>query len=322
LKNAAYFIMKIDDDLNKELETDAKELAVQEEDDDIIEFSEKLPGKINSPEQERNNRIINSSVAYMASLATVYISFFLITSLIAKQQKLFYKLFFFKVEFTQNYTLWEIPPVLKTFSAGPIFCVVMGTIALIVQKFYRKRPGILKLFWLWLGINYLNFFCAQMILMPIKANSQGINASYLGIVADYMYFEDFGKMIFSVIAAILLVFIGSIVAKPFIQLTNSTQNIHKNENKLIYLFQTVFLPWLICSAVSLIYFSDGSFILNLALVLTMFMIVISIFINAMKSRMIMIYKMPETGEIENKFLIVLSSVLIFMKIFLNNGIRF
>jgi hypothetical protein len=198
----------------------------------------------------------------------------------------------------------------------------MGTIALIVQKFYRKRPGILKLFWLWLGVNYLNFFCAQMILMPIKANSQGINASYLGIVADYMYFEDFGKMIFSVIAAIILVFIGSIVAKPFIQLTNSTQNIHKNENKLIYLFQMVFIPWLICSAVSLIYFSDGSFILNLTLVLTMFMVIISIFINAMKSRMIMIYKMPETGEIENKFLIVLSSVLIFMKIFLNNGIRF
>jgi hypothetical protein len=112
------------------------------------------------------------------------------------------------------------------------------------------------------------------------------------------------------------------VAKPFIQLTNSTQNIHKNENKLIYLFQTVFLPWLICSGVSLIYFSDGSFILNLALVLTMFMVIISIFINAMKNRMIMIYKMPETGEIENKFLIVLSSVLIFMKIFLNNGIRF
>ena len=42
----------------------------------------------------------------------------------------------------------------------------------------------------------------------------------------------------------------------------------------------------------------------------------------MKNKMIMIYKMPETGQIENKFLIVLSSILILMKIFLNNGIRF
>jgi len=38
--------------------------------------------------------------------------------------------------------------------------------------------------------------------------------------------------------------------------------------------------------------------------------------------MIMIYRLPETGQIENKFLIILSSVLILMKIFLNNGVRF
>lgn len=290
--------------------------------DDIIDFTEKLPGKINSEEQERNNRIINSSVAYMASFAIVYVSFFIVTSLFAKRHNLFYKLFFFKVEFTQNYSLWEIEPVIKTFSAGPIYCLIGGIAGLIVQRLYRKRPGILKLFWLWLGIHFFNFFAAQMILMPIKANSQGINASYLGIVADYMYFDDFVKLIFSVIASIILVFIGSIVSKSFVQITNSTQHIHKNENRLLYLFQIVFLPWLICSGVTMIYFGDGSFILNLATVTTMFIVVISIFINAMKNKMIMIYKMPETGQIENKFLIVLSSVLIFMKIFLNNGVRF
>jgi hypothetical protein len=124
------------------------------------------------------------------------------------------------------------------------------------------------------------------------------------------------------VASIILIFIGSLVAKSFVQITNSTQHIHKNENRLLYLFQIVFLPWLICSGVTMIYFGDGSFILNLASVTTMFIVVISIFINAMKNKMIMIYKMPETGEIENKFLIVLSSVLILMKIFLNNGVRF
>ena len=290
--------------------------------DEIIDFTEKLPGKVNSEEQERNNRIINSSVAYMASFAIVYVSFFFVTSLFAKRHNLFYKLFFFKVEFTQNYSLWEIEPVIKTFSSGPIFCLIGGIVGLVVQRFYRKRPGILKLFWLWMGIHFINFFATQMILMPIKANSQGINASYLGIVADYMYFDDFVKMIFSVVASIILIFIGSLVAKSFVQITNSTQHIHKNENRLLYLFQIVFLPWLICSGVTMIYFGDGSFILNLASVTTMFIVVISIFINAMKNKMIMIYKMPETGEIENKFLIVLSSVLILMKIFLNNGVRF
>ncbi len=291
--------------------------------DRVIDFTEKLPGREGTFEQERNNRIINSAVAYMAAFAIAYVSFNVITSLFAKRYNLFYKLFFFKVEFTQNYDLWTIETVRKTFIAGPVFCLVAGIVALIIQKLYRKRPGILKTFWLWLGVHYLNFFCTQLVLMPIKnTGSQGINASYLGVVADYMYWEDFAKLIASIIATMSLIIIGSITAKPFIQITNSTQHVFKNENRIIYLFQTVLLPYLICSGVSLIYFSDGSFILNLGLVFTMFVIVVSIFINAMKNRMIMIYRLPENGMIENKFLIILASSLILMKIFLNNGIMF
>ncbi|MEX1187838.1 MAG: hypothetical protein WED33_01170 [Bacteroidia bacterium] len=288
-----------------------------------LDFTEKISNRHGIGEQERNNRIINSAIAYLAAFTITYVSFNLVTALFAKRYHLFYKLFFFKVDFTQNYDLWTIDSVLKTFIAGPVFCLLAGTIALIVQKLYRKRPGIQKTFWLWLGIHYFNLFCAQVVLMPIKnTGSQGINASFLGIVADYLYWEDFSKLIASILATLLLIFIGSLVAKPFIQITNSTLHVVKNENKIVYLFQTVLLPYIIGSAISLVYFSDGSFILNLALVFCLFVIIVSIFINALKNRMIMIYRLPETGLIENRFLIILASVLILMKIFLNNGIMF
>jgi hypothetical protein len=289
----------------------------------LLDFTEKLPSREAAVEQERNNRIINSAVAYMAAFTIVYVSFNVITSLFAKRHHLFYKLFFFKVEFTQNYDMYTNEAVLNTFTWPPFLCLLFGVSALIIQKLYRKRPGILKTFWLWLGIHFLNFFCTQLVLMPIKnTGSQGINASFLGVVADYMYWEDFAKIIASIIATMALIFIGAITAKPLIQITNSTQHVFKNENRIVYLFQTVLLPYLICSGVVLIYFSDGSFILNLGLVFTMFVIVVSIFINAMKNKMIMIYRLPETGMIENKFLIILASTLILMKIFLNNGIMF
>lgn len=287
------------------------------------DLTEKLSSRQNAGEQERNNRIINSTIAFLASLTVVYVSFNLVTALFAKRYNLFYKLFFFKVDFTQNYDLWTIEPVIKTFIAGPVFCLIGGGLSLVIQKLYRKRPGILKLFWLWMGVHYLNFFCAEMALMPIKnTGSQGINASFLGIVADYMYWEDFSKLIASIIASLALIFIGSLVSKPFIQITNSAQHISKNENRIIYLFQTLFLPYIIGSAIFLIYFSDGSFILNLALIFCLFVIIVSVFINSLKSRLIMIYRLPETGLIENKFLIVLAASLILMKLFLNNGITF
>lgn len=288
-----------------------------------LDFTERISSRGNAGEQERNNRIINSAIAYLAAFAIVYVSFNIVTALFAKRYQLFYKLFFFKVEFTQNYDLWTIEAVLKTFISGPVFCLIAGVLALFIQKFYRKRPGILKLFWLWLGVHFLNFFCAQMVLMPIKnTGSQGINASYLGIVADYMYWEDFSKLIASIIASLVLILIGSVVSKPFVQITNSTQHVSKNENRIIYLFQTVFLPYVMGSAITLVYFSDGSFILNLALVFSLFVVIVSVFINALKNRMIMIYKLPETGLIENRFLIGLATVLILMKLLLNNGIMF
>ena len=288
-----------------------------------LDFTEKISSRHGSGEQERNNRIINSTIAYLAAFTISYVSFNIVTALFAKRYNLFYKLFFFKVDFTQNYDLWTIESVLKTFIAGPVFCLLAGTVALIIQKLYRKRPGIQKTFWLWLGVHYLNFFCAEMVLMPIKnTGSQGINASFLGIVADYLYWEDFSKLIASIIATLLLIALGSIVSKSFIQITNSTQHVTKNENKIVYLFQTVLLPYIIGSSIALVYFSDGSFILNLALVFCLFVVIVSIFINSLKSRMIMIYRLPETGLIENKFLIGLASALILMKILLNNGIMF
>jgi len=291
--------------------------------DRLLDFTEKLSTRGDSTEQERNNRIINSVIAYLAAFTIVYVSFNVVTALFAKRYQLFYKLFFFKVDFTQNYDLWTIESVLKTFISGPVFCLIGGVIALMIQKLYRKRPGILKVFWLWLGIHFLNFFCAQLVLMPIKnTGSQGINASHLGIVADYLFWEDFSKLIASILATLVLLLIGSLAAKPFIQVTNSTQNIFKNESRIIYLFQTVLLPYLIGSAITIVYFSDGSFILNLALIFCLFVVIVSIFINAMKSKMIMIYRLPESGLIENKFLIVLASALILMKILLNNGIMF
>jgi len=288
----------------------------------ILDFTEKLPTRVLTGEQERNNRIINSTIAFLASYTIVYVSFQFVTALFAKRYNLFYKLFFFKVEYNQNWDYWQIEPVLKTFLAGPVFCLIAGIICFVIQNAVRKKPGIIKFFWLWLGVNYLNFVGTQVVLLPIKSGSENIHASNLGVVSTYLFWDDFTKIIFSIIASLLMIFVGFLASKPFIQTSNSTSFVYKNENKVVYLFHIVFLPYIIGSGITLVYFSDGYFILNITIILTLFITVISIFINSLKSRMIMIYRFPETNGIENRFLIFLASALILMKIFFNNGISF
>ena len=295
-----------------------------EDRDQIIEFTEKLHDKPELTSNERTNRIVNSTVAFVASYAIIYILFYFITAIYAKRNLLLVKFFFFKVEYTSDYNVWLQDPVVKTFIAGPIACLIIGVLALVVQKFFKKRPGIMKLFLLWLGINGLNFFLTQMALLPIKNVGKADKyASHIGVVFDYMYWQnDLVKLVFSILSLIALIIIGGLVAKPFVQITNTTKHVYKSESRFVYLFQMVFLPYLIGSAVNLIYFADGEFILNITSIFTLFIIIVSIFINALGNRMIMIYRFPDKSEIENKFLVILSSVLILIKVFFNNGISF
>jgi len=287
-----------------------------------LDFTEKLSDKSFSEKVERNNRIINSAIAYLAAYSITYVFFQVITAVFSRRYLLFHKLYFFKVEFTQNTELWTLDAVRKAFLYPSSLMVLLGIIALIIQRQTRKRPGIWKLFWLWLSIHSLNLFCSQMILMPIRDYSKGIIASYLGLLADYWYWEDYVKISFSVLACLIMILIGYLAAKPFIQITNSAKEINNNENRFIYLFQTVILPYLISSVVVMIFFSDGSFLFNLTTVLCMIVILISLFIEAMKNKAIMIYRLPENGLIENKFLVILVAGLIFLKIFMNNGVSF
>jgi hypothetical protein len=290
----------------------------------ILEFTEKLPGRDKADEQERNNRIINSTVSYLAAYVIVYVVFHFATALVAKRKFLLNKFYYFKVDFSQDYNLWQLEPVRWTFITGPLLCLGLGIVFIIMQRMFRKRPGITKLFLLWLGIHFFNFFCSELALLPIKnASASQKHASYLGIFFDYMFWNsDFLKIIFSIISFLILIVIGTLVAKPFIQLSNSTQYVYKSEKRFYFLVQMVLIPFAVGSIISLVYFADGMFILNLTTVFTMFVIIVSLFINGLKNRMIMIYRLPETGLIDNKFLIILAGALILMKVFFSDGIRF
>ncbi|MBX7202504.1 MAG: hypothetical protein IT240_09285 [Bacteroidia bacterium] len=290
----------------------------------ILEFTEKLPGKEQSNDQERNSRIVNSAISYLAAYVIVYVFFHLVTALVAKKQMLFNKFYYFKVDFSQDYNSWMLEPVRYTFLSGTLFCLALGFISLSIQRFYRKRPGMMKLFLLWLGIHSLNFFCTELALLPIKTSGESkMYVSYLRVFFDYMFWDSILLQISASIAAFLiLIVIGAVTAKNFIQLSNSTQHVYKAENRFYYLFQMVFIPFAAGSVISLVFFADAPFVLNITTVFTMFVIVVSLFINGLKNRMIMIYRLPETGQIDNKFLMVLVGALIILKIFLNDGIKF
>jgi hypothetical protein len=274
---------------------------------------------INSP--DRFSKIINSTMASILSYVLVILIFNFITAYFAKRYNLFRKLYYFKVEFTKNLDNWQLFPVRMTFSMGPLFLILLGIICFLIQRQFRKKPGTQKLIWLWMGVHFLNYFVANAILMPMTLRPQ--ETPHLAVFASYMRWEDFTKLTLSIISSLLLIVIGFIASKPFVQTSNTTQQIAKVENRIFYLFQVVFIPYLISSIFNFFLFAGNVRILNITSFISLGVIVLAIFIYGLRNRMIMVYKFPELNIIDRRLLITLIVLILLLKITpLNTGIQF
>jgi hypothetical protein len=230
-------------------------------------------------------------------------------------------LYYFKVEFAKNLDNWQLFPVRMTFSMGPLFLLLLGTICFILQRQVRKKPGIMKFFWLWMGIHFFNYFVANAILMPMTLRPQ--ETPHLAVFATYMRWDDFTKLTLSIVSSLLLILIGAVASKPFVQTSNSTTQVAKIENRAFYLFQVVFIPFILSSIVNYFLFIDNVKILNLTSLICLFVVVLSIFISGLRNRMIMVYRFPETAEINKRLLITLVILVLLFKISpLNRGLQF
>lgn len=274
---------------------------------------------VNSP--DRFSKIINSTIASILSYALVMLIFNLITAYFAKRYNLFRKLYYFKVEFTKNLDNWQLFPVRMTFSMGPLFLILLGIICFLLQRQFRKKPGTLKFVWLWMGIHFLNYFVANAILMPMTLRPQ--ETPHLAVFASYMRWEDFTKLTLSIISSLLLIVVGFLASKPFVQTSNTTQQIAKVDNRIFYLFQVVFIPYLISSLFNFFLFAGNVRILNITTFISLGVIVLAIFIYGLRNRMIMVYKFPEVNIIDRRLLITLIVLILLLKITpLNTGLQF
>jgi len=282
-----------------------------------MEYVEEAEVREISPEKERNNRIINAIAAYLISFVLITVFFYLITGFLAYKFYLHPKIYFFKIEFLSNFNEWTEERVIKTFSPAPIFYFLLGVALILLQRVYKKRPGIFKMVLLWFGIHALNTFIVHILLSPMELSTD-LNFT---MITSYLYWQDTSKLTMSVTSLTLIFLLGNIVAKPFVQLANTTQLIHKNESRFYFLFQVVFIPYLAGTLLSFFYFSGASSIIITTYAVTMFAVVFSIFIYAMKSKMIMVYRLPESVDINKKLLVGLILLLIFIKLSpLNTGI--
>jgi hypothetical protein len=282
-----------------------------------MEYVEEAEVRELSPEKERNNRIINACVAYLIAYVGLSVFFHFITGFLAYKFYLHPKLYYFKIEFLSNFEQWTIERVNKTFAPSLIIFTIIGVSMLLLQRTFKKRPGLFKMIMLWIGIHALNTVIVHVLLSPMEIKTS-LNMTML---TSYQFWDDQSKLTLSVFSLFFPFIIGNYVAKPFVQLANTTQLIHKNISRITYLFQIVVIPFLLGTLVQFIYFAGSESVFNAAYAITMFTTVFSIFIYALRNKMIMVYRLPESPDINNKLLVGLILFMVILKLSpLNTGL--
>ncbi len=182
---------------------------------------------------------VTSSIMFIMAYLFTYFLYQLATAFMAKAYHIPSVIYFFKTDFlVRSYSnLWTRNNVILVSSIGPIVSLVIGFILFRVFHYFRKRPGLTKLFFLWCTLHAFNMFFGAYIAGVITNKG-------FGLVMLWLFFQLLLNISFTFICIIMLVVIGSIASKHFLQTAYHSSMISES-NRTYFLIGQAFVPYII-----------------------------------------------------------------------------
>jgi len=120
-------------------------------------------------------------------------------------------------------------------AAGPLGCLVTGFFFFSLYHAFSRRPGLLKLFLLWLAIHGFNYFLAKWV-------SAFFIYSGFGVIAAWFYLSKKVQIFLSLLAIGPLFYLGVVISRHFLKMAiRRAMTSGKERHK--FLLQVAVLPW-------------------------------------------------------------------------------
>lgn len=194
--------------------------------------------------QEENRKsfkynVVTSSIMFIMAYFFTYFLYQLATAFMAKAYHIPSVIYFFKTDFLiRSYSnLWTRNNVILVSMIGPMVSLVIGFILFRVFHYFRKRPGLTKLFFLWCTLHAFNMFFGAYIAGVITNKG-------FGLVMLWLFFQLLLNISFTFICIIMLIVIGSISSKHFLQTAYHSSMISES-NRTYFLIGQALIPYII-----------------------------------------------------------------------------
>lgn len=183
--------------------------------------------------------VFNSTISFLVAYLAVYMFYQFAVLLIASFHEIYGVLHYYKLVFNDHSTNWTVLNIIGVTLSGPLISLFIGLYFYNHLFFKAKSYHTVRLFFYWVGIWGLAYFFAAFI-------SGVITNKGFGYVPLWLFWNDFTKFFFALLALVSLVLIGYFSASRLQATSNNSFRILK-ENKALFFLQQSLLPYFIGS---------------------------------------------------------------------------
>jgi len=181
--------------------------------------------------------IVNSTLSFLLAYLFVYMFYQMVVLLTASFQEIYGVLYYYKLSFNDHSSNWTVLNIIGVTLSGPLASIILGLFFYNYLFFKARSFYSLRLFYYWVGIlGFAHFFAAFI--------SGVITNKGFGYVPLWLFWNDFTKFFFALIALVSLVLIGYFSASRLQATSNNIFRIQK-ENRALFFLQQSLLPYLL-----------------------------------------------------------------------------
>ena len=188
--------------------------------------------------------LMGSAFIFAAVYLLLYTSYDLTTALAAKHFGMKPILFFDRIQYLNQPEAWYPHAVKRTFLSGPLLMILIGSFSFLFYIVFRKTYVFLRLFLLWTSLISFGILGQRTLSIPFDSRYE------IGIFSAYMYYEQTTNYALAFLGFMLLVLIGLVYAKPFLQSASSSSQVANDGNRVRFLLFQVIMPMLAGSLIA------------------------------------------------------------------------
>ncbi len=180
----------------------------------------------------------NSTSLFLLSYLFVYLFSLLVTSISATFFEYSSIIYYYDIYFNIRGDQWHHDAVKVIYSSGPIACLFVGTILLIIFSYIREDKGLYKMFFFWGFLHSYTMFFGGVLVGTMFGSG-------FGHAINWSYILDTGKMVYSIIAIAIFILIGVLSSKSFLISANSYYNNLTGNARGMFVAAQIVIPFLL-----------------------------------------------------------------------------